>query len=214
MLAALLVARVAGPGPGGSPTAAGRRASRASAPPSRRPVRRHGGTLLRGEAGGWLARFDGAARAGDCAVALRAAAAAARLPLAQGLHVGEVTPRRAAGGIAALTAEAVAGRARPGEILAHRPRRRLAAGSGLYFADAGTLAVAGVERPVGLAALVAERHLDPAARRRGPPGPRPAQRPRARGARARRRRPQQRRHRRPPRRSASTPPSVTSPTSS
>jgi len=164
MLAALLAARVAAPEPGRLAARYWQDSLEGYGGTVEETVRRHGGTLLRGEAGSWLARFDGAARAGDCAVALRAAAAGGRLPLAQGLHVGEITPEAAAGGVAALTAEAVAGKARAGEILATSLVAELAAGSGLHFAEQGTLAVEGVERPVGLAALVAERHLDPAAR--------------------------------------------------
>jgi pimeloyl-ACP methyl ester carboxylesterase/DNA-binding CsgD family transcriptional regulator len=164
MLAALLAARAASPEPGRLAGRFWQESLEGFGGAVEETVRRHGGTLLRGEAGSWLARFDGAARAGDCAVALRAAAAGARLPLAQGLHVGEITPEAAAGGVAALTAEAVAAKARAGEILATALVAELAAGSGLHFAEQGTLAVEGVERPVGLAALVAERHLDPAAR--------------------------------------------------
>ena len=128
-------------------------------------TRGHGGELLRRDAASWLIRFDASARAGQCAIALRAAAGAARLPLAQGVHVGELDAEGGgAASLAAHVAEAIAAAARPGEILAAALVSELAAGSGLHFAEREPLAISGVERPVRLAALVAEQHLEPMAR--------------------------------------------------
>ena len=112
--------------------------------PDARPRRRAG-----------LLRFDGPGRAGRAAIALRAAAAAARLPLAQGLHVGEVElrgePGRHAGAGRRGGSPAWRG---PGEILGSALVAELTAGSGMHFAEAGALAVEGVERPIRLVALV------------------------------------------------------------
>ena len=111
-----------------------------------------------------------------------------RLPLAQGLHVGEVEVEGAGvTGLVAHVAERIAAGARPGEILAAALVAELAAGSGLHFDERGPLAIDGLERPVRLVALVTEQHLEPAAARiAGRARPRPAQRPRAGGAGARR----------------------------
>ena len=98
-----------------------------------------GGQVIRGDAEGALLRFDGPARAVRCAAALRAAAQAAGLPLAQGVHVGEVAVLDAAGqgetvgGLAVHVAQAIAAAARPGEVLASALAAELCAGSGRAF---------------------------------------------------------------------------------
>ena len=127
-------------------------------------ARAYAGQILGHDATSGLLRFDGPGRAGRAAMALRAAAAAARLPLAQGLHVGEVELPASPAGMPAQVAGRIAGLARPGEILGSALIAELAAGSGMHFAEAGELVVEGVERPIRLVVLAAERHLDPAVR--------------------------------------------------
>jgi pimeloyl-ACP methyl ester carboxylesterase/DNA-binding CsgD family transcriptional regulator len=135
-------------------------------------ARRFGGRAVRGDAEGGTLRFDGPARAVRCAVALRAAAAARRLPLAQGVHVGELELVAAgeagetAAGLALCVARHIAAAARPGEILASALAAELCAGSGEHFADRAPLSVEGVGRPLALCALVVEQHLEPARRAR------------------------------------------------
>jgi pimeloyl-ACP methyl ester carboxylesterase/DNA-binding CsgD family transcriptional regulator len=133
-------------------------------------VRRHGGQIVRSDVEGMLARFDGSSRAAGCAVAIREAAAEFALAVAQCLHAGEVELSNGeVGGIAIHVAERVAARAGGGEILASAVVAELSAGSGLHFVERPPLAVEGLERPLALAALATEQHLEPVARRRGEP---------------------------------------------
>ena len=136
-------------------------------------ARRFGGRTVRGDAEGGTLRFDGAARAVRCAVAMRAAAAACRLALAQGLHVGEVEVMDGGeagvtvAGLAIRVVQGIAAAARPGEILASALAAELSSGSGEHFADRPPLAIEGAGRPVALCAVTTEQHLEPA--RRAPP---------------------------------------------
>jgi len=93
---------------------------------------------------GFVAAFDGPARAIACAGA--AARACARLSCsgAFGLHTGEcdVTRDGHLVGVAFELARVVAGRASPGEVLVTRTVTDLVAGSGLAFTDRGSHALA------------------------------------------------------------------------
>jgi pimeloyl-ACP methyl ester carboxylesterase/class 3 adenylate cyclase len=94
---------------------------------------------------GFLASFDGPARAVRCAMAIREEVRALGVEVRCGLHTGEceiVADDLA--GIAVHTGARVAGLAASGEILVSQTLRDLVAGSGLSFAEAGVHVLKGV----------------------------------------------------------------------
>jgi class 3 adenylate cyclase len=94
---------------------------------------------------GFLATFDGPARAIRCAVAIRDAVGALGLEVRAGVHTGEVEMRDAdISGIAVHLAARVAAAAGAGEVLVSRTVVDLVAGSGLTFTDRGEHALKGV----------------------------------------------------------------------
>jgi len=94
---------------------------------------------------GFLATFDGPARAVRCAVAVREALRGLGLEMRAGLHTGEceLLGEKVAG-IAVHTGARVAGLAAPGEVLVSATVRDLVSGSGLAFEDRGEHALKGV----------------------------------------------------------------------
>jgi class 3 adenylate cyclase len=94
---------------------------------------------------GFLAAFDGPARAIRCAGAIRDALRGLKLDVRCGLHTGECElVGDDLAGIAVHTGARVAGLAAPGEILVSQTVRDLVAGSGLSFEDRGAHALKGV----------------------------------------------------------------------
>jgi class 3 adenylate cyclase len=94
---------------------------------------------------GFVATFDGPARAVRCALALLAALRGLGIEIRAGLHTGEVELRgEDIGGIAVHIAQRVQSNARPGEVLVSRTVTDLVAGSGLNFADRGEQALKGI----------------------------------------------------------------------
>jgi class 3 adenylate cyclase len=94
---------------------------------------------------GFLATFDGPARAIRCAVAIRDAVGALGLEVRAGVHTGEVEMREGdISGIAVHLAARVAATAGAGEVLVSRTVVDLVAGSGLSFTDRGEHALKGV----------------------------------------------------------------------
>jgi class 3 adenylate cyclase len=94
---------------------------------------------------GFLATFDGPARAIRCASAIRDAVRTLRLEIRAGLHTGECElVEGKVGGIAVHTGARVVGAAAPGEILVSGTVRDLVAGAGIEFADRGTHELRGV----------------------------------------------------------------------
>jgi pimeloyl-ACP methyl ester carboxylesterase len=94
---------------------------------------------------GFLATFDGPARAIRCAVAIRDAVRALGLEVRAGVHTGEVEMRDAdISGIAVHLAARVAAAAGAGEVLVSRTVVDLVAGSGLTFTDRGEHTLKGV----------------------------------------------------------------------
>ncbi len=92
--------------------------------------------------GGWIAVFDGPARAARCAAALRdAVPGLLGCALRCGLHSGELPAGRDGAmepaGLALHIARRIAGMARPGEVLVSGTVRDLVAGSGLRFRERG-----------------------------------------------------------------------------
>jgi class 3 adenylate cyclase len=95
---------------------------------------------------GFLARFDGPARAIRCAVAIIESLERIGIPARSGLHTGEcelVGDKLA--GIAVHTGARVAAWAGPGEVLVSQTVRDLVAGSGIEFEDRGLHALKGLD---------------------------------------------------------------------
>jgi class 3 adenylate cyclase len=94
---------------------------------------------------GFLATFDGPARAVRCAQAISAAVPTLGIEVRAGLHTGEVElAGRGVRGIAVHIGARVAAEAGAGEILASSTVRDLVAGSGIQFEDRGIHALKGV----------------------------------------------------------------------
>ena len=94
---------------------------------------------------GFMASFDGPARAIGCACAIRDEARTLGLEIRAGLHTGEcerVGDKLA--GLAVHTGARVAALARPSEVLASRTVKDLVAGSGIEFEGRGVHALKGV----------------------------------------------------------------------
>jgi len=94
---------------------------------------------------GFLASFDGPARAIRCAQAIVDGVGAIGLQVRAGLHTGEceVLDGKVAG-IAVHTGARVASRAAPSEVLVSSTVKDLVAGSGISFEDRGTHELDGV----------------------------------------------------------------------
>jgi class 3 adenylate cyclase len=88
---------------------------------------------------GFLATFDGPARAVRCAQAIADAVVALGLQIRAGIHTGEVEVRGDdIGGLAVHIAARVVALAGPGEVLASRTVKDLVAGSGITFRAAAS----------------------------------------------------------------------------
>ena len=96
---------------------------------------------------GFLAVFDGPARAIRAAVAIIDAVKALGLDLRAGVHTGEIEqlPGGDIRGIAVHTGARVAATAGPGEVLVSSSVRDLVAGSGFTFVDRGSHVLKGIE---------------------------------------------------------------------
>ena len=98
---------------------------------------------------GFLALFDGPARAIRCALGIREALRPLDLEVRAGVHTGEVERHGAdkPRGIAVHVGARVMSLARAGEVLVSSTTRDLVAGSGLDFDDRGEHELKGVEGP-------------------------------------------------------------------
>jgi len=106
---------------------------------------RSGGREIDNPGDGFLASFDGPARAVRCAIAIRAALRSIDLTVRQGLHTGEVEIVGAkVEGLAVHLGARVSAAASGGEILVSSTVKDLVAGSGLRFADRGIHQLKGV----------------------------------------------------------------------
>jgi class 3 adenylate cyclase len=110
---------------------------------------RFGGEEIDTAGDGFLALFDGPARAVRCGLAIRGALAALGLEVRAGVHTGEI--ERPAGdkprGIAVHVGARVMALGGPGEVLASATTYDLVAGSGLEFEDRGEHVLKGIEGP-------------------------------------------------------------------
>jgi pimeloyl-ACP methyl ester carboxylesterase/DNA-binding CsgD family transcriptional regulator len=125
-------------------------------------VARHAGRLIGAASEEIRAHFDGATRAVRCALALKDAAKALQLPLAAGVHAGEVDIREGSmAGLALHVTERIAERAAGSEVLVSGVVSDLVAGSGLHFTERGEEAIEGMDHALRLHAVMVEQHLEP-----------------------------------------------------
>ncbi len=111
----------------------------------RQQLPRFGGLEVKTIGDGFLATFDGPARAVRCALAAIAANREIGVILRAGLHTGECERRREdIAGIAVHIGARVTTLAGSGEVLVSRTVKDLVAGSGLQFEDRGSHALKGV----------------------------------------------------------------------
>jgi class 3 adenylate cyclase len=111
----------------------------------RRELERHRGREVKTLGDGFLATFDGPARAIRCACSARDAVRGLGIEMRAGLHTGECELiGHDVGGIAVNIGARVGSRAAPGEVLVSRTVTDLVAGSGIDFADRGVHSLKGV----------------------------------------------------------------------
>ena len=115
----------------------------------RQELARFGGEEIDTAGDGFLALFDGPARAIRCGVAIRAALAALGLQVRVGVHTGEVERRSGTKprGIAVHVGARVMALGSAGDVLVSSTTHDLVAGSGLEFEDRGEHVLKGVEGP-------------------------------------------------------------------
>lgn len=117
-------------------------------------LRRFRGREIDTAGDGFLATFDGPARAIRCAEAVRGGARGLGIEIRAGLHTGEVeVAGEKVRGIAVHTGARVAGMAAPGEVLVSSTVKDLVAGSGIVFEDRGSHPLKGVPGEWGLYAV-------------------------------------------------------------
>jgi len=111
----------------------------------RRELERHRGKEIKTTGDGFLATFDGPARAVRCASDINRSIAVAGVQVRAGLHTGEVELRGDdIGGIAVHIASRISGLAAGGQILTSRTVKDLVAGSGISFRELGEYTLKGV----------------------------------------------------------------------
>jgi pimeloyl-ACP methyl ester carboxylesterase/class 3 adenylate cyclase len=121
----------------------------------RRELARHRGREVDTAGDGFLATFDGPARAVRCAVAIGEGVRTLGLEVRAGLHTGECELRGdRVSGIAVHTGARVMAQAGAGEVLVSSTVKDLVAGSGLRFEDRGAHAFKGVPGEWRLYAVV------------------------------------------------------------
>ena len=104
---------------------------------------------------GFLATFDGPARAVGCACRIRDAVRALGIEVRAGLHTGEIELEGdKVRGIAVHTGARIAAAAEPGQILASSTVKDLVSGSGHTFSDLGLHSLKDIPRPWQLFAVV------------------------------------------------------------
>ena len=100
---------------------------------------------------GFLATFDGPARAVRCATTITSAAPGLGLQVRAGVHTGEIALKGDdVEGVAVHTASRIINLAEPGRVLASGTVRDLVAGSNLRFEDAGVHTLKGLPEQVRL----------------------------------------------------------------
>jgi len=123
---------------------------------------RYRGTEVDTAGDGFMATFDGPARALRCAQSIVHAVRPLGLEVRAGVHTGEVeTIAGKVGGIAVNIAARVSAEAGPGEVLASQTVRDLVAGSGIAFEDRGQRALKGVPDEWRLYAVIDSEQATP-----------------------------------------------------
>ena len=111
----------------------------------RRELERFQGREVDTAGDGFLATFDGPARAVRCAQVVRDAVRSLGIEIRAGLHTGEVEIlQEGVAGVAVHIGQRVLATAEPGEVLVSSTVKDLTAGSGLEFDDRGLRALKGV----------------------------------------------------------------------
>lgn len=111
----------------------------------RQEIERFRGREVATAGDGFLATFDGPARAVQCALAAGDALRPLGLEIRAGLHTGEIEMvGNDISGIAVHIAARIASEAEAGEVLVSATVKDLVAGSGLHFQDRGSHALKGV----------------------------------------------------------------------
>jgi pimeloyl-ACP methyl ester carboxylesterase len=111
----------------------------------RRQLSLHRGREVKSVGDGFLATFDGPARAIRCATALRGELDSLGLQVRSGIHTGEVELiGKDVGGIAVNIGARIGAEAVAGEVLVSSTVRELVVGSGLEFSDRGVRSLKGV----------------------------------------------------------------------
>jgi len=122
----------------------------------RSQLQRHRGREVKTTGDGFLALFDGPARAVRCAQEIVRAVRPLDIEVRAGVHTGEVEMiGDDVGGIAVHIAARVAARAHASEVLASNTVKDLVAGAGLRFADQGMAELKGLSEPMRLFSAVA-----------------------------------------------------------
>jgi class 3 adenylate cyclase len=122
----------------------------------RRQLERFAGSEVKSTGDGFLATFDGPARAIRCALAISDGARRLGIRVRAGLHTGELERRGDdVGGIAVHIGSRVASEAQPNEVLVSSTVKDLVAGSRIEFVDRGERALKGVPGSWRLFAAVA-----------------------------------------------------------
>ena len=117
----------------------------------RRELARSRGKEVKSLGDGFLATFDGPARAVRCACAIAEAVGPLDIQVRSGLHTGEIEiADNDVQGIAVHIASRVSAFARPGEVLVSRTVKDLVAGSGLRFNERGRHSLKGLQESMDL----------------------------------------------------------------
>jgi pimeloyl-ACP methyl ester carboxylesterase/class 3 adenylate cyclase len=119
----------------------------------------HGGREVKTMGDGFLATFDGPARAIRCACTIAERSSADGIEIRSGVHTGECELiGDDVGGMAVHIGARVAARAAPGEVLVSGTVKDLVVGSGIEFIDRGNHALKGVPGEWRLLAVADHRH--------------------------------------------------------
>jgi class 3 adenylate cyclase len=122
----------------------------------RSQLQRHRGREVKTTGDGFLALFDGPARAVRCAQEIVKAVQPLDLEVRAGVHTGEIELMGDdVGGIAVHIAARVAQRANASEVLASSTVKDLVAGAGLKFVEQGPAELKGLSEPIRLFSAVA-----------------------------------------------------------
>jgi class 3 adenylate cyclase len=117
----------------------------------RQAIERHRGKVIKGLGDGFLATFDGPARAVQAGIGATMGARELGVPIRVGLHTGEITLEGDdIAGLAVATAARVASVAGSSEVVVSSTVRDLVAGSGLRFTDHGSHRLKGLDEPLRL----------------------------------------------------------------